>query len=163
MTIIRSTKSVIRRINNEGIQTGRISRKNAYVEKFTGSDLVLADKLDDLCRTEADKEFETVTSLKEALRKIERGADKLGCLFKLALMNGVTGSPHYDEYSVDEFCVKAKRWLRDSTYLSIDFVDGDPGDMFMLCFHDYDDPDVMEECAQFIFDQPPSEGMSLRR
>ena len=67
-------------------------------------------------------------------------------------MNGISGSPHYAEFTVDEFMVKASKLFRDdSIYLSIDFVDGDPGDQYMLCIHDYDDPEAMEECAQFLF------------
>lgn len=150
-------------INNEGRQTGLSSRsRSRRLEKFTGQDSALAKQLDDICSSVSGREIENTDQLRTILSKIERGAESLGCRFKLALMDGVSGSPHYEEYSVDEFCVKARRWLKGSAYLSVDFVDGDPGDQFMLCIHDYEDEDVMDECAQFIFDAPSAIGCLSR-
>lgn len=121
-------------------------------ESFAGSDRSLAKRVDDLCRSVSGTEIETADVLFRQLRTIERGASDLGLAFSLQVMNGISGSPHYAEFTVDEFMVKASKLLRDdSIYLSIDFVDGAPGDQYMLCIHDYDDPDAMEECAQFLF------------
>ena len=146
-------------IHNEGRQTGRNSRiRSRRLEKFTGQDRALAKQLDDICSSVSGREIENTDQLRTILSRIERGAESLGCRFKLALMDGVSGSPHYEEYSVEEFCVKARRWLKGSAYLSVDFVDGDPGDQFMLCIHDYEDEDVMDECAQFLFDAPSDIG-----
>ena len=150
-------------IHNEGRQTGRNSRiRSRRLEKFTGQDRALAKQLDDICSSVSGREIESPDQLRTILSRIERGAESLGCRFKLSLMDGVSGSPHYDEYTVDEFCVKARRWLKGSTYLSVDFVDGEPGDQFMLCIHDYEDEDVMDECAQFIFDAPVAVGRLSR-
>lgn len=148
---------------NEGRQTGRSSRiRSRRLEKFTGQDRALATQLDDICSSVSGREIENTDQLRTILSRIERGAESLGCRFKLSLMDGVNGSPHYDEYTVDEFCVKARRWLKGSTYLSVDFVDGEPGDQFMLCLHDYEDDDVMDECAKFIFDAPVAIGRLSR-
>ena len=148
---------------NERRQTGRSSRsRSRRLEKFTGQDRALAKQLDDICSSVSGREIENTDQLRTILSRIERGADGLGCRFKLSLMDGVNGSPHYDEYTVDEFCVKARRWLKGSTYLSVDFVDGEPGDQFMLCLHDYEDDDVMGECAQFIFAAPVAIGRTSR-
>ena len=152
-----------RTINNEGRHTGRNPRiRSRRLEKFTGQDRAIAKQLDDICSSVSGREIENPDQLRSILSRIERGADDLGCRFKLSLMDGVSGSPHYDEYTVDEFCVKARRWLKGSTYLSVDFVDGEPGDQFMLCLHDYEDEDVMDECAQFIFDAPVAIGRLSR-
>ena len=148
---------------NEGRQTGRSSRsRSRRLEKFTGQDRALSKQLDDICSSVSGREIENTDQLRTILSRIERGADGLGCRFKLTLLEGVSGSTHYDEYSVDEFCVKARRLLKGSSYLSVDFVDGEPGDQFMLCIHDYEYDDVMDECAQFIFDAPSSIGRLSR-
>ena len=150
-------------IHNEGRPTGRISRiRSRRLEKFTGQDRALAKQLDDVCSSVSGRDIENTDQLRTILSKIERSAESLGCRFKLTLLEGVSGSPHYDEYSVDEFCVKSRRLLKGSSYLSVDFVDGEPGDQFMLCLHDYEDDDVMDECAQFIFDAPSSIGRLSR-
>lgn len=112
-----------------------------------------AKTLDYVCSRQSGLELDSELRLMKALKEISLVASKLGYDFKLSVMDGVSGSPHYKDMSVDAFCKKAKSWLRDSTYLSVDYVDGDPGDQYMLCFHDYDDPDVMDECAQFIFEK----------
>ena len=112
-----------------------------------------AKTLDYICSRQSGIELDSELRLMKALKEISLGASKLGYKLKLSIMDGMSGSPHYKDMSVDAFCKKAKSWLRDSTYLSVDYVDGDPGDQYMLCFHDYEDPDVMDECAQFIFEK----------
>lgn len=120
------------------------------LERFTGKDRMLAKKLDDLCYKQADNIAEDVGDLKKILSAIESGAKDLGCDFHLLVMDGVNGSPHYGELTVDAFCDKAKDWMKEST-ISVDFVDGEPGDRYMLCFHG-EKPDDIDECAQFLFD-----------
>ena len=44
--------------------------------------------------------------------------------------------------------------------ISVDFVDGEPGDQYMLCFHG-EDPDDMSECASFFVSD--ARGMYERR
>ena len=152
-----------RTLTNEGRHTGLNPRiRSRRLEKFTGQDRALSKQLADLCSSVSGREIENTDQLRTILSKIEHGAEALGCRFKLTLLEGVSGSPHYDEYSVDEFCVKARRWLKGSAYLSVDFVDGEPGDQFMLCLHDYEDEDVMDECAQFLFDTPSAIGRISR-
>jgi hypothetical protein len=145
-----------RTINNEGRQTGRNSRiRSRRLEKFTGQDRALAKQLDDICSSVSGREIENTVQLRTILSKIERGAESLGCRFKLALMDGFNGSPHYDEYTVDEFCIKAKRYLPadDDTFVEVMFVDGEPGDQYMLVWTD-DDHEEITEFAQFLFDAP---------
>ena len=44
--------------------------------------------------------------------------------------------------------------------ISVDFVDGEPGDQYMLCFHG-EDPDDVSECASFFVTD--AHGMYERR
>ena len=44
--------------------------------------------------------------------------------------------------------------------ISVDFVDGEPCDQYMLCFHG-EDPDDMSECASFFVSD--AHGMYERR
>jgi len=124
-------------------------RKQKLLKEFvTKNDARLGKELDDVCAKLTARELDSVQTLKEALRRIEDGADKLNCDFSLV----VRGDNGYREISIDKLCDRAKDWLDDGhTYLAVEWVDGEPGDEHMLVFRDWDDEDMVEECAQFMF------------
>lgn len=149
-SIRRSTGSRIV-IRNEGLQTGRVARRTRHFEKgmTTGSTSLLKE-FDKICRKYSDVEAETKSDLGQILSKIEDDASKLGLSVMMQVMDGVNGSPHYNRVSIDDFMkrVVSPSWF-DGQNISVDFVDGEPGDQYMLCFHG-EDPDDMSECASFF-------------
>lgn len=159
--IKRSTgRNVI--IRNEGLQRGRVLRRKRRFEKGMttgGSELLKA--FDKICRKYSDVEAETKSDLGQILSKIEDDASKLGLSVMMQVMDGVNGSPHYNRVSIDDFMrrVVSPSWF-DGQNISVDFVDGEPGDQYMLCFHG-EDPDDMSECASFFVSD--ASGMYERR
>ena len=159
--IKRSTgRNVI--IRNEGLQRGRVVRRKRRLEKgmTTGGSEFLKE-FDKICRKYSDVEAETKSDLGQILAKIEDDASKLGLSVTMQVMDGVNGSPHYNRVSIDDFMrrVVSPSWF-DGQNISVDFVDGEPGDQYMLCFHG-EDPDDMSECASFFVSD--ARGMYERR
>lgn len=141
-------------IHNEGLQRGRITRRGRRYERGMVSSAMGGSKslkeFDKICRKYSDVEAETKGDLGRILVGIEDDARKLGLAVSLEVMDGVNGSPHYNRVSVDEFMRKvvSPSWF-DGQNVSVDFVDGEPGDQYMLCFHG-EDPDDISECASFF-------------
>lgn len=125
------------------------SRKTLKERLSKRADELLGKALDDICHKESDKEIVSVLELKKALKNIEKGAKDLECDFNLSPFNSGR------IFNVDEFCDKAtKDWNLfddENSYLEIFWVDGEPGDNYMLCLRDFDDEDVLDGLAEFIF------------
>lgn len=138
------------RINNFGLQRGNESRKFAArkTSVFRRRNESSARDIDDVFYKHSHVEAETERDLASLLHSIERDFNRMGLSFSLQVLNGMAG--HYATYSVDDFLnrVMSPSWF-DGANISVDFVDGEPGDSYMLCFHG-EDPDDMEECAQFL-------------
>ena len=139
------------RINNKGMQRGnesrRLSLKKAS-ELRRRDENVSARDIDDVFSKHSYVEAETPRDLSDLLHSIDRDLDKMGLRLYLQVLNGMSG--YYTTYSVDDFLGKvvSPSWFNGSN-IAVDFVDGEPGDQFMLCFHG-EDPDDIEECAQFL-------------
>lgn len=153
--IRRSTKRPSRTlVHNEGLQRGRMPRRGRRYERGMVSGAMGGSKslkeFDNICRKYADVEAETPRDLESILTGIERDAGKLGLAVSMEVMDGVNGSPHYNRVTIDDFVRKvvSPSWF-DGQNISVDFVDGEPGDQYMLCFHG-EDPDDMSECASFF-------------
>lgn len=116
-------------------------------ERIYSDDLELAYALDDVCRKQAEFGMDSVSMLRKSLKAIERGANELGCAMYLQITDN---GARYAKQTVEEFLVKAENFfLDDDTFLEVTFIDGEPGNQFMLTFNDFDGN--CEECAEFIF------------
>jgi len=116
-------------------------------ERISSDDLELAYALDDVCRKQAEFGMDRVSMLRKSLKAIERGANDLGCSMYLQITDN---GARYAKQTVEEFLLKAKNFfLDDDTFLEVTFIDGEPGNQFMLTFNDFDGN--CEECAEFIF------------
>lgn len=113
------------------------------------SDKDLAYSLDDLCRKYAEVGFASIREMGRCLWEIAKGANKLGCDFKLQRVDGGT---RYRAEDINTFLGVAKRFLDPNSddFFEITYIDGaDPGDHYLLTINDYDGN--IEEFAEFIF------------
>jgi len=116
-------------------------------ERVYSDDLELAYALDDVCRKQAEFGMDSVSMLRKSLKAIERGANELGCAMYLQITDN---GARYAKQTVEQFLVKAENFfLDDDTFLEVTFIDGEPGNQFMLTFNDFNGN--CEECAEFIF------------
>ena len=125
-----------------------LRRQKLLKEFVTKNDVRLGKALDDVCAKVAERELDSAKAIEKALRVIEKGAKDLNCDFSLV----VRGDNGYREISIEELCDRAEDWLDDGhTYISVEWVEGEPGDNYMLVFKDMEDDELMEECAKFMF------------
>ena len=135
-------------VNKGECKMRNLRRQKLLKEFVTKNDVRLGKALDDVCAKVAERELDSAKAIEKALRVIEKGAKALNCDFSLV----VGGDRGHREISIEELCDRAEDWLNDGhTYLSVEWVEGEPGDNYMLVFKDMEDDELMEECAKFMF------------
>ena len=148
--VIRNGIGIIKYLKNSiGFLLGG-NMRNRKNERLIGrSDKDLAYSLDNLCKKYAEVGFASIEEMGECLWEIAKGANKLGCYFKLQRVDSGT---RYRLEDIDTFLKVAKRFLDTNSddFFEITYMDGaEPGDQYLLTINDYDGN--MEEFAEFIF------------
>lgn len=124
---------------------GKSMRKTSHrkFEEYHGS-RDIAEDLDEICWKESERELETERDVRRALYRIERAAGDMGVTFGLVADGRI--------YTVDELISRVAHNLDEGCYFEVMWVDGEDGEHYVLVLRDWDDPDVLEEIAYFLFE-----------
>lgn len=132
-----NVKESKRRVGLRRLKTERVQGR-----RVTGRDF------DKMCSTISGIEMDSIASMRKNLSSLEDLVNSKGGELRFELMDGMSGSPHYFECSLEDLLKRID--LGDDDYVSMDFIDGEDGDCYALVFHNYEDPDDEELCATVI-------------